>query len=228
MKPLNIRPLAAFVFEFKMIDEVAREVALTRSALPECLHVPIAAVDEAAIARYIGDVIGVFGRRSTRKALLVRTRTVLCPDDRFPIWGLEASAILRSELQVWVDVAYTRYRWAYCCAFPEEALGDKVLSHAMNRRVATLKGFQYVRITPTSRRANSSSRFSEDWGVALHRASTRTASEWRRGAFIQYADLSELMLMLDMNLGGGVMDAVNEGQRLVRPLPQPATSRQLG
>jgi hypothetical protein len=119
-------------------------------------------------------------------------------------------------------VTYTRYRQAYCSAFPEDAIGDKVISHAMNRRVAALKGFQYVRITPTSRSANSSSRFSEDWGVAFHSASPQTAAERRRGAFIQYADLTELMLMLDMNLGGGLMDAVNEGQKLVRPLPQPS------
>jgi hypothetical protein len=37
-------------------DHVAKEIALTRWALPECLHVPIAAVDEAAIRNYIGDI----------------------------------------------------------------------------------------------------------------------------------------------------------------------------
>ena len=36
-----------------------------------------------------------------------------------------------------------------------------------------------------------------------------------RPPYIQYADLSDLMLMLDMKLGGGVMDAVNEGQKLL-------------
>jgi hypothetical protein len=38
-----------------------------------------------------------------------------------------------------------------------------------------------------------------------------------RVPFIQFADLSDLMLMLDINLGGGVMAIVNEGQKLVRP-----------
>jgi hypothetical protein len=37
---------------------------------------------------------------------------------------------------------------------------------------------------------------------------------------IQYADLSDLMLMLDMKLGGGVMDAVNVAQRLIDPRPE--------
>ena len=34
-------------------------------------------------------------------------------------------------------------------------------------------------------------------------------------ASILYADLSDLMLMLDIKVGGGVMAAVNEGQQLV-------------
>ena len=84
---------------------------------------------------------------------------------------------------------------------------------------AMLKGFRFVRLTPTSRAANSSSAFSEGWGVTLHGTREQMAANRRRGAFIQYADLTELMLMLDLRLGGGVMDAVNEGQSLVRPRP---------
>jgi hypothetical protein len=49
--------------------------------------------------------------------------------------------------------------------------------------------------------------------VALH----ATRESKKSNAFIQYADLTDLMLMLDLRLGGGVMDIVNEGQRLVRP-----------
>jgi hypothetical protein len=89
----------------------------------------------------------------------------------------------------------------------------------MNRRVAALKGFQFVRLTPTSRAANSSSAFSEGWGVTLHSEPDQMVANRRRGASIQYADLTELMLLLDLRLGGGVMAAVNEGQKLVRPRP---------
>jgi hypothetical protein len=92
-----------------------------------------------------------------------------------------------------------------------------VLSHAMNPRVAALKEFSYVRITPTSRRSNSSSAFSENWGVVLHSTPEQIAANRRRGAFIQCADFSDLMLMLNLQLGGGVMAAVNEGQQLLRP-----------
>ena len=42
-----------------------------------------------------------------------------------------------------------------------------------------------------------------------------TKEEIRGGAYIQYADLSDLMVMMNIKLGGGVMDVVNEGQYLV-------------
>jgi hypothetical protein len=87
----------------------------------------------------------------------------------------------------------------------------------MNRRIAALMGFSYVRITLAARQSNSSSAFSENWGVALHSTPDQIAANQRRNASIQYADLTDLML--DMQLGGGVMDTVNEGQALVHPRP---------
>lgn len=112
--------------------------------------------------------------------------------------------MLHARRQVWV---HNRR------AFPDEVITGKVLSHAMNRRTAALKGFDYVRITPVSRGGNSSSSFSEHWGVALHGSPEQLATRRIRPPFIQYADLSDLMLMLDIKLGGGVMDAVNEGTK---------------
>lgn len=140
-------------------------------------------------------------------------------DSRLPVWELPASRVFHQQRQVWVHYAYTRYRKAYSKAFPEEVIADKVLSHAMNRRIAASKGFEYVRITPTSRGCNSSSGFSENWGAALHSTPDQIAANRRRGAFIQFADLSALMTMLDLKIGGGVMDAVNEGQKLACPRP---------
>ena len=87
----------------------------------------------------------------------------------------------------------------------------------MNRRIGALKGFQYVRITPITRGSNSSSGFSENWGVALWSKPDELAAFKKRGVAIQYADLSDLMLMLDLKLGGGIMDAVNAGQELIVP-----------
>ena len=199
------------------IDKVARDTALRRYALPECLHVPTAARDEQAITTYIGEIARVLSRGTPNKALLVRAKEPPPIDDRLPIWEMEGAAELHRGLQVWVDVGYTRYRDAYQRAFPTEMIAGRVLSHAMNRRVAFLRGFRYVRITPVSRGANSSSGFSEQWGVELHGAAGQTPEAARERAFVEYADLPSIMLMMDLKLGGGVMNVINEGQALVKP-----------
>lgn len=199
------------------IDQVARDIALHRYVLPECLHVPTAALNEEAITTFIGDIVQILSKRTSNKAFLVRAREPPPIDDRLPIWEMEGVGVLHRQMQVWVHIRYTRYRNAYRRAFPAEDIAGKVLSHAMNRRVAALKGFQYVRITPVSRGSNASSGFSENWGVALHEAPGQTPEKARQGAFIQYADLSDLMLMMDLEAGGGVMSVVNEGQALVEP-----------
>ena len=199
------------------IDQVARDIALRRSVLPECLHVPTAALNEEAITTYIGDIVQILAKGTPNKAFLVQAKELPPIDDRLPIWEMEGAAILHRQMQVWVHVGYTRYRNAYQRAFPTEEIAGKVLSHTMNRRIAVLKGFQYVRITPVSRGSNSSSGFTEKWGVALHGAPGQTPEKARHRAFIQYADLSDLMMMMDLKLGGGVMSVVNEGQALVEP-----------
>lgn len=199
------------------IDQIARDIALHRNVLPECLHVSVAALNEEAITTYIGDIVRILSKVTPNKAFLVRAKEPPPIDDRLPIWEMEEAAIFHRQMQVWVHVAYTRYKPAYQRAFPTEDIADKVLSHTMNRRIAVLKGFQYVRITPVSRGSNSSSGFTENWGVALQDVPGRTPEKARRGAFIQYADLCDLMLMMDLKLGGGVMSVVNEGQALVEP-----------
>lgn len=209
-----------------LIDEAAKEIALRRWVLPECIHVPVAAVDESAIRDYIGDVEEVLTGRSGRKALLVRIPELPKIDPCLPICNHPNVRVLHARRQVWVHVAFGQYRNAYRKAFPNEDITNKVLSHALNRRTAAAKGFEYVRITPVSRGGNSSSGFSEQWGVALHGSPDQIATHRIRPPFIQYADLSDLMLMLDIKLGGGVMAVVNEGQKLVER--GQATSRPSG
>jgi len=200
-----------------LIDSTAREVALTQWALPDCLHVPIAAVDEAAITAYVGEIEEVLAGGSPRKAFLVMTKEPPSIDMQLPIWEIPGSKVLHERRQVWVHIGFTRYRRAYRTAFPDHPIEGKVLSHALNRRTAALMGFSYVRITANSRGCNSSSAFSEQWGVALHATPEQVAANQKRGAFIHYADLAALMVMLGIKVGGGVMDAVDEGQKLVRP-----------
>ena len=54
------------------VDRIARDIALRRAVLPECLHVPTAALDEEAIAAYIGDIVQVLAKGTPNKAFLVR------------------------------------------------------------------------------------------------------------------------------------------------------------
>jgi hypothetical protein len=85
----------------------------------------------------------------------------------------------------------------------------------MNRDTAVLKGFAFVRLTPVSGIANVSSAFWEQWAKKLHKRRKSVAATRTGPPFIQYADLTDLMLMLHIALGGGVMHVVNEGQQLI-------------
>jgi len=197
------------------VDEIAKDIALNRWGLPDCLHVPIAAVDEDAINAHIGNVERVVSGRGLRKALLVTVPEAMAIDPLLPISNHPNAGIFHARRQVWVHVGYKSYRAAYKRALPDENIDGLILSHAMNRDTAIYKGFDFVRITPVSGVANVSSAFSEQWAKELHRPKYSHGRRRAGPPFIQYADLSDLMLMLDMMLGGGVMDAVNEGQKLL-------------
>jgi hypothetical protein len=197
------------------INNVAREVAFKKWVLPECLHVPIAAVDELSICKYIGAIVGVVSFNTARRALLVKIPPPPKRDQKLPIWELAESAVLYQPIQLWVHVNYTEYRKAYKRAFPKEDITKKVINHILNRRIARVKGYEYVRVSPVKRGVNSSSGYSENWGVNLKRKPGMTKKEIRGGAHIQYADLSDLMVMMNIKVGGGNMDVVNEGQYLV-------------
>lgn len=199
-----------------MIDHAAKEIATKRSALPECLHIPAAAKDEAAVRNFIGDPVQVFGRGTPSRALVVKVVRQIEIDQRLLIWKNPNFSILHHPLQVWVRIDYNRYRWAYKRAFPDENIADKVLAHCMNRRFAALMGFEYVRIVPTARQVNSSSAHSENWGIDVYKLPKELESFRKRNVSIHYADLVDLMVMMDMMAGGGVRELVNEAQSLVR------------
>jgi hypothetical protein len=154
---------------------------------------------------------------SPNRALLVETYEAPEIDNRLPIWRLKEAALLHCPKQVWVHVDYSGYRSAYIKAFPSEDLTGLVLDHVLNRRTAQLKGFNYLRIVPISRAANSSSGgLSEKWGVEYHSTPEMVRRNNESPAFIQYADLADLVKMLNMKTGGSLQDPVNEAQALVR------------
>jgi hypothetical protein len=154
-------------------------------------------------------------RRGLRKAFLVTVPEPVVIDPLLPISDHPNAGIFHARHQVWVHVTYNPYRPAYKRALPDEDIDGLILSHAMNKDTAAHKGFDFVRITPVSDVANLSSAFSEQWAKKRHKPKEPIVARRTGPPFIQYADLSDLMLMLDMMLGGGVMEAVNEGQKLI-------------
>jgi hypothetical protein len=86
----------------------------------------------------------------------------------------------------------------------------------MNRQVARLKGYTYLRIVPISRAANSShGGLSEGWGVEYHSSPKMMELNRASQAVVQYADLADIVKMLNMEGGGSFMEIVNEAQKLV-------------
>jgi hypothetical protein len=178
--------------------------------------VPIAARDSRAIETYVGKIHTQLAPRSKRKALLVEAHEPEKPDDRLSIWSLPTAAVLHYPQQVWVHVDYSGYRRAYTRAFPDADLTDFVIDHVMNRRVARLKGFRYLRVVPVSRAVNSShGGLSEKWAAEYHSSPRMVKLNKSSQAVVQYADLSDIVKMINMEGGGSLMEIVNAAQKLV-------------
>jgi hypothetical protein len=197
----------------RLVDEHAVRIPQQSGLLP-CLYIPVAARDAHAIEAYVGRIVTPLG--AAGKAFLVDAHEPETPDTRLGIWNLPEAAVLHVALQVWVHVDYRAYRRAYVQAFPTVVLGELVLDHVMNRRVARLKGFAYLRIVPISRAANSShGGLSEGWAVDHHSSPAMQQRNAASPAMVQYADLADIVKMLNRQGGGSYMEAVNDAQQLV-------------
>lgn len=197
------------------IDQQAIRIPQSSGLLP-CLYIPLAARDTSAIETYVGRIVGGLSRRSPSKALLIEAHEPEEPDERLAIWRHPGADILHYTRQVWVHVDYRAYRRAYLCAFPNVDLSSLVLDHVMNRRVARLKGFAYLRLVPISRATNSShGSLSEGWAVDYHSSPRMMELNRTSQAMVQYADLADLVKMLNMEGGGSFMENVNQAQKLV-------------
>ena len=198
------------------IDSLAKEEALTRWVMPDSLHLPISARNKNAIVRYVGNIVKELSATNTNNAFLVEVPKPTSINPKLAVWKLPESKILHQVSQVWVNVDYKKYRSAYEKAFPDKDISSLVLDHIPNRRMAKVMGYNYVRILPISRSANSSSgALAEQWGVKYHSTPRMRKINTEKNQFIKYADLSFLVKMLNINIGGGVMDIVNEAQKLL-------------
>lgn len=192
----------------RAIDELAKELAV-RFGMPADLHIPIAARNKEAIHKYIGPFSEIFTK--SNKALLVKIEDAPCINNKLAIWKVKGSEIFHCTLQVWVHVDYADYRKAYHKAFPEQDLTILVIDHIMNRRVARLKGFEYLRVIPISRAANSSSgNMTEKYAYEYHSTAEMKQSNSRVQPFIQYGDIADIVKMLNIRTGGSFQEGVNE------------------
>ena len=196
------------------IDLIAKKIVTEERRLPASLHVPIGAINEEAIETFVGKIVGTVSFRTNRHALLVHVPTPSDEGKDLPIWQLRCSARLHPTEQLWVHIGYTAYRKAYQRAFPNEDISALVLHHTVNRRVAKIKGFDYVRLSPITRGGNSSSGRPENWYIKLPRT-VQDPRHVRKRAQIEYADLDDLLIIMGLQLAGRYMQVVNEAQYLV-------------
>lgn len=198
------------------IDPVAKSEVINRWVMPESLHLPISARDKESIVKYVGNIVQELSAPNTNKAFLVEVAPPVQINTKLAVWKLPESRVLHQILQVWVHVDYGGYRKAYKKAFPNEDISSLILDHIPNRRMAKVMGFNYVRLLPISKEANSSSgALAEQWGVKYHSTPRMQKINREKNCFIQYADLHCLVKMLNIKTGGGVMVAVNEAQKLL-------------
>lgn len=199
-----------------LVDEVAKSHALSKLVMPESLHLPISARNQGAIENYVGSIVRELSAPNTNRAFLVYVPTPTSINKKLAVWDIPESTILHRNRQVWVHVDYRAYRRAYSKAFPNEDISLMVIDHIPNRKIAKVMGFNYVRVVPISRSANSSSgALAEKWGIKYQSTPHMRKVNREQNSFIQYADLSCLIKMLNICAGGGVMDIVNEGQKLL-------------
>jgi hypothetical protein len=187
------------------IDELAKKL-VRENGMPPDLHVPIAARSLEAITRYLGIVSEI-----SKRAVLVSPFSSPSPNNKLPIWKVKGVEILHHPRQVWVHVNYTAYRKVYSKAFPDEDLTNLVIDHIMNRRLARLKGFEYLRVIPISRAANSSSgNVTEKYGFAYHSTNRMKHLNSENRPFIQYGDIADIVKMLNINTGGKFQQGIND------------------
>ncbi|MBU4332794.1 hypothetical protein KKD20_06860, partial [Patescibacteria group bacterium] len=77
-------------------------------------------------------------------------------------------------------------------------------------------GFQYLRVVPVTRAVNSShGSLSEKWAADYHSSPGMVEFNRASKAAVQYADISDIVKMINMQGGGSLMAIVNEAQKLV-------------
>jgi hypothetical protein len=196
------------------IDIFAVEMAL-RCGMPPDVHIPIGARDINSIIKYIGHPIKI-SSIPIEKAFILTPHHIPLKNSKLPLWKENESHILHSPKQIWVHVDYRGYRSSYIKACPEINVNGYFLDHILNRRVARLKGFYYLRIIPVLPSVNTSSGgVTEKYGFEYHSSDYMKKKNSENKASIEYADLADIVKMLNLKTGGQFQDIVNDCQYLL-------------
>ncbi len=184
--------------------------------LPECLWIPIAVTDEAAVEKYVGKSEVISGRTPNKAFLVTYHGAIAPPDKNLGIWSVPGAEILQAERQIWVHVDYTGYRRAYERHMPKCEIDDRVIDHVVNRRLSRLIGHKYVRLLPISRGANTSS------GSGPEKESVKAQQgvygpPYRDESEVCYADPSDIVKMLNLKTGHFPLPGVAEALKLMYP-----------
>ena len=184
--------------------------------LPACLWIPIAVTDETAVEKYVGRTEVISGRTPNKAFLVTYHGAIAPPDENLGIWKVPGAEILHASKQIWVHINYTGYRRAYKRHMPKGDIDDCVVDHVVNRRFARLLGYNYVRLLPISRGANTSS------GCGPEKESVKAQQgvygpPQRGEAEVCYADPSDILKMLNLKTGHFPLPSVAEALKLMYP-----------
>lgn len=192
------------------------------AGLAPCLRVAVAARDPDAISQHVGTIVREMRDLPDAPAYLVSPAATEEIDRGLPVWDRQESSIFHSEMQLWVHVESKRYRRLFAEGLPDVDITAKDIDHITNRHVARLKGFGYLRLVAISPSANrSSGAISEKWAIEHHRSEEMQRIHRQSKARVQYADIADLAKMLNIAIGGGIMDQLNDIQYLFRQRAPP-------
>lgn len=196
------------------VDQKAKDRAMILG-MPADVHILIGARDKNSIIKYIGSIESIDTVHS-ESAFIVNPYFNPELNSKLPLWKIKESGILHAQKQVWVHVDYRHYRSAYIKACPEENVTEMVLDHILNRRVARLKGFDYLRIIPVTKAVNASSGgVTEKYGFGHHSTERMKKINQDDRAFIEYADIADMVKMLNQKTGGKFQDSIRDAIELL-------------
>ena len=135
-----------------MIDPTADTYDLRKSLL-----FPIAALNRSALEEFVGDCQPI-GKRDQKLVLLVtpKSRVQVERSSPLPERLIARHRALVHSPQVWVHPDYDGYQGAYEDAPGIRTAGDCYLDHVMNRKMARVMRYRWLRLCPVADEVNTS------------------------------------------------------------------------